>query len=374
MGALEELMKERGKAAENNPQETDPPVVVEEKVVTDPPADDQPAVVKTDSFDFSELGVKDYDELKNQFNTFKSNNEKLTEYEQRIANELAEKEQLKQAVDKYKDDLEKVYIPDPEDLKLAILKKQDKEKYKVVSKILDTTELGDNDLFDLVKMEAKLEFPNKSDKQIEIYLKNKYGLNAQKPDDEDEYAVEQYNEKIEVAKMEIESNARKFRDKLIGEFNAIQVPTKTVITEEQIAIEKANAKNSWTPVLQPIVEHISKEVLTVKDGEELVNIDFKLTTEQTKELNEVISKYVYDNKISYSDKTLEHVAREAKNYVIIATQKNREQAIWDAAMKHASKKIDSLRESKGIKSEEGAGKTGSEAYQAFLADLKQRVG
>lgn len=320
------------------------------------------------TYDFSKFGVTNFEELEQRFVEKET---AIKTYEQTVAERMAAEQELKAQLEQAKQDIEKAASYEDLDMaRLAYLKKNDPDKFKTYAKLVTGDKL---DPLEVVKGNLKGSLEGLTDDEVEKYVLKEYGLNIQAPDENDEDAVEQYQLDVKIGRAKLQSEAKKIQERMLSEFNSITVPTKTVVSDEQIAIEKAQAKQSWTPYVETLADFVSNSEYKIKDGENEVVIPVKATPEFKKEVAKVISDFVYENKIAHSQENLAQVGRLAREYVIRQNEQQIVNATWEAAKKYYDSQLAALKGQKGMKEISNSGKTGLDAYTEMIKNIQSRT-
>ena len=161
--------------------------------------------------------------------------------------------------------------------------------------------MGGADGIELLKEQYLKENPSEKPEIIEMYIKNKYGLDKEYDVDiPDEAKAKQLNE------FAFRQDVKKIKDGILAKFNEITLPEPTIIDEEKVKQENAiklaqhrtDLKKSWSPYAEKIVEAFDKMPIYVAgEGEEKEKefMDYIIPKETKKELATQVLKYLVDN-------------------------------------------------------------------------------
>jgi hypothetical protein len=234
--------------------------------------------------------------------------------------------------------------------RLAILKNTKDPRYKDFAQLVFNEDKLDNKA--LLLLEHKKMFPDESVEKINKFIDRKYGLNIQRPDQDDEDAVAQYEETIEMAEMQMKTDAQLIKAKMKAEFESIEVPTSKPVSVEQIALEKAKAKEGWIPVAPKLAEIVGDMSQTIKVDNKEIKVSFKIPAEEIALIEKDIIDYAYENGITYNEQSVEHLASLARDVINKRNQGRLVAHAYEEGRKSATKEVEdkyaALRGGKGI--------------------------
>jgi hypothetical protein len=262
---------------------------------------------------YSRFGYEDENKFVEDFENYKSSATKVSEYEQQLNEYKAKQEELNSQ-------LKNTSLVQDEDLqRLAYLKNTDENAYDFHLKRIS----GATSAMDIQKMKYAEEYGDLSDidsEFIEKQILNKFGIKKVDLDDLDDDERSVYEKEIKMKQRLLEKDAEKYLKSKEDEFKQIKTYASPELSDEQIALRREQAKQSWNGKVDPLLSSLSKNSFSVvldKESGETFDFDFELTPDDRKAYSEKLNEIIYNNGINYSDEVIDEINKHVKQQIVI---------------------------------------------------------
>lgn len=209
----------------------------------------------------------------------------------------------------------KVVIEDPELYRLAVLKKDNPEDYKLLSKVV----MGTPDPLELLKMDFIKRNPSYADDPVFV---DEYVRKDARYKDYFDEDISQDSFEYKAAKLKFDEAAAQVKDSLLQKFNSIELPTAPAAAEEINQEEATKAvATSWQPKFQEIYNIFDKVPVMVPDAADPTKsvefMSYELPADERAAIANEVAEFIISTRMPLTDENVSLVRETMRDRAII---------------------------------------------------------